>query len=51
MTANEITLLNIIREQSDPENALLTALKIIISCLEQHESFEEPFVAYLPEPV
>ena len=50
MTGDEYALLNIIREQSEPESALLTAVKIIISYLEQHESFEEQAVAYLPEP-
>ena len=50
MTENEHILINMIREQSDIEGALVTALKIIISCLEQHESFGEPSVAYLPEP-
>ena len=50
MTANERILINMIRAQSDPESALATAVKIIISCLEQHESFGEPSVAYLPEP-
>lgn len=50
MTKDEIKLINMIRAQDDPENALATALRIIISYLEQHESFEEPSVAYLPEP-
>lgn len=50
MTENEITLINMIRAQSDMESALMTAVKIIISYLEQHESFGEPSVAYLPEP-
>lgn len=50
MTRNELELLNMIRSHDNPEIALETALEIIISYLEQHESFEEPSVAYLPEP-
>ena len=40
MTNNEIKLLNLIRDNDNPEQALLTAIEIIISCLEQPESFE-----------
>ena len=50
MTENEIKLINMIRAQSEPESALVTAFEIIISYLEQHESFGEPSVAYLLEP-
>ena len=50
MTENEITLINMIRAQRETESALMTAIKIIISYLERHESFGEPSVAYLPEP-
>lgn len=50
MTENEHILINMIREQSDAEYALTIACKIIISYLEQHESFGEPSVVYLPEP-
>lgn len=50
MTKNEIALINMTREQSDPDSALMIALQIIISYLEQHESFGEPFLAFLPEP-
>ena len=49
MTETEIELINMIRAQSDLESALLIAFKIIISYLEQHESFGEPSVVYLPE--
>lgn len=49
MTKNEIALINMIREQSDTESALMIALRIIISYLKQHESFGEPSVAYLQE--
>lgn len=50
MTRNELELLNMIRDHDNPEIAVETALEIIISYLEQHESFEEPSVVYLPEP-
>lgn len=50
MTENEIKLINMIRAQSDHESAIVIAVKIIISYLEQHESFGEPSVVYLPEP-
>ena len=49
LTENEIKLINIIREDTQPESALLIALEIIFSYLEQRESFEEPSPAYLPE--
>ena len=41
MTANEIELLNIIRENDNPETALMTAAVIILGYLKQHESCEE----------
>lgn len=41
MTRNELELLNMIREHDNPEIALETALEIIISYLEQHESCDE----------
>lgn len=50
MTVNETILINMVREQSDYVSALATAVKIICCYLEPHESFEEPSVAYLPEP-
>jgi hypothetical protein len=50
MTRNELELLNMIRDHDNPEIALETALEIIISYLERHESFGEPSVVYLPEP-
>ena len=40
MTNNEIELLNLIRENDNPEQALSTAIEIIIKYLEQPESFE-----------
>lgn len=50
MTENETILINMIRAHGDPDSALIKAIEIIISYLEQHESFGGPFVAYLPEP-
>ena len=50
MTENERKLIDMIREQSDPASAIVIAVNVIISYLEQHESFGEPSVAYLPEP-
>ena len=40
MTANEIELINIIRENDNPETALMTAAVIILGYLKQHESSE-----------
>lgn len=40
MTNNEIKLLNIIRESENPDEAIEIAIDIIISYLEQPESFE-----------
>lgn len=51
MTNNELDLLNLIRESENPEQSLHIAIEIILSYLEQHESFGEPSVAYLPEPI
>ena len=42
MTNNEIKLLNMIHENDNPEQALFIAIEIIISCLMQSESSEEP---------
>ena len=40
MKEKEMKLLRMIREQSDPEHALVTAAKIILGFLKQHESSE-----------
>lgn len=40
MTNNERELLKLIRENDNPEQALMTATNIIISFLKQHESSE-----------
>ena len=41
MTANEIELIDIIRENDDPGQALMTATVIILGYLKQHGSSEE----------
>ena len=51
MTNNEIELINLIRENDNPELALITATTIIIGFLKQHESFEGQAVAYPQELV
>ena len=43
MTNKERELINIIRENENPEQALLTAVLIIGSVLEQSLSYQEPF--------
>ena len=47
MSKNEMELINIIRENDNPEQAVLIAIETIISFLEQHESSQLPFVASL----
>lgn len=49
MTTNEMELINIIRENDNPEQALLTAIDIILLNLVQHESYPTPSAAYLQE--
>lgn len=48
MTANEQELIKIIRENDNPEKALVTAVEVILSYLAQHESSEEQVAVYLP---
>ena len=48
MTKNEITLLNLIREQDNPERAIEIAIHIMIEFLVQDESSQEPPPAYAP---
>ena len=43
MTDNEKQLINIIREHKNPEQAIVTAVLIIGSVLEQSLSYQEPF--------
>ena len=48
MSKNEIELLNMIRENDNPEQALMTATQIILDFLKQRESSEVQAVAALP---
>ena len=48
MTENEIKLINLIRENDKPDQAIVTAVNIITSFLELHESSQEPSFASLP---
>jgi len=49
MTKNEIELINIIRENDNPEQALQTAIDIILLSLVQPESYSAPSSASLQE--
>lgn len=40
MTNNEIELLNLIRENENQEQAIITAIEIILAYLNHHESSE-----------
>jgi hypothetical protein len=51
MTANEIELINIIRENDNPEEALMAAAVIILGFLKQHGSSEGQAVVCLQEHV
>ena len=48
MTDKEIELINLIRENDNPEQAILTATAIILEYLKQHESSEEQLSVCLP---
>ena len=47
MTENELKLIELIRENDNPEQALATAVNTILSFLEQHESSQVPCPASL----
>ena len=49
MTDNELKLIELIRENDNPEQAILTAVNIITSFLEQPRSFEVQAAACLRE--
>lgn len=49
MTDNEMELINIIRENDNPEIALVTAVETILLYLKQHGSYQEQAVADLRE--
>lgn len=44
MTNNEAELINLIRENDNPERALMTATLIVLGYLKQHGSSEEQAV-------
>lgn len=43
MTENEMELINIVREQDDPVQALRVAIETILSYLKQRGSYSTPF--------
>ena len=47
MNENEMELIKLIRENDNPERALMAAATIILGYLAQHGSFEEQAVAGL----
>ena len=47
MTDNELKLIELIRENDNPEEAIITAVSIITSFLKQPQSFEGQVVACL----
>ena len=49
MTLNEIELFNIINENDNPEETILTAIKVFSAFLEQLEATPMPQVASLQE--
>ena len=51
MTEKEMKLINIIREQDNPEQALTLAIEIILNYLEQQRSSEEQAPVVLRELV
>ena len=50
MTHQEIELIQLIRENDQPDRALMTAVVIILDYLRQHESSEGQAAADLLEP-
>ena len=50
MSENEKELLSIIRENDNPEQAMLVAVEIILGYLKRHESSGSPSSAGLREP-
>ena len=47
MTDNEKELIALVREHDHPEQALITALIVVLDYLKQHGSATEPIVAAL----
>jgi hypothetical protein len=48
LSENNLELLRIIRENDNPDQALMSAATIILGYLKQHESSEEQAAADLP---
>ena len=48
MTENEIKLINLIRENDKPDEAIVTAVNIILSFLEQEKSSVRQAPSYPP---
>ena len=48
MSENNIELIKLVRENDNPEQALLTATLVILDYLKQHESSEEQVAVCLP---
>ena len=51
MTDSETELIKLIRENDNPEQALMTAAVVILGFLKQHESSEVQAAVCLPELV
>lgn len=49
ITENEKQLINLIRENDNPELAIMIATAVIVDFLKQHESSEGQAAACLPE--
>lgn len=49
MTANEIELINLIRENDNPTQALMASAVIILGYLKQHEALQELSVDMVQE--
>ena len=49
ITENEKQLIDLIRENDNPEDAIMIATAVIVDFLKQHESSEERAVVYLRE--
>lgn len=48
LSENGLELIRIVRENDNPEQAIMTAAVIILGYLKQHESSEEPVAVDLP---
>lgn len=50
MSKNETELIDMVRENDNPEQAMMIAVDIILEYLRRPESFEAQAAAYLQEP-